>query len=181
MTLVQVRCAAGCGQTDRVPAYEDKREKDPEKVAKPIMGHPFICLACWRAGWRCEAPVLEGHPWNVYQLPGHPQVLEPRSEAQPSEGNMENQHRHIKGYRDLTPAEVDLMNNIKGLEGEVLRAHKAVQEALTQQSKDAQGNEAELARLSAAEPGRWASIAKTHFQEGFMALVRAVAQPGTTP
>jgi hypothetical protein len=32
-------------------------------------------------------------------------------------------------------------------------------------------------RMNAAEPERWASIGRTHFQEGVMALVRALAQP----
>jgi hypothetical protein len=33
------------------------------------------------------------------------------------------------------------------------------------------------ARIDRAQPERWAAIARTHFQEGLMALTRAVAQP----
>jgi hypothetical protein len=36
------------------------------------------------------------------------------------------------------------------------------------------------ARHAIAEPLRWAAIAKTDIQTGFMALVRAVAQPTNT-
>lgn len=36
---------------------------------------------------------------------------------------------------------------------------------------------AEIARIDAAQPERWIALANTHFQQGLMALVRAVAQP----
>ncbi len=82
---------------------------------------------------------------------------------------MENQHRHIKGYRDLTQAEIDLMNEVKAegerLEQLVYRVRAAIPEGL----------EADTAR----NPHRWASIAATDFQTGLMALVRAVAVPET--
>ena len=39
------------------------------------------------------------------------------------------------------------------------------------------GDLGELQRLAQAEPERWASLARTHFQEGLMALRRAVEQP----
>ncbi|BAO53089.1 hypothetical protein KPP23_062 [Pseudomonas phage KPP23] len=39
------------------------------------------------------------------------------------------------------------------------------------------GDPEELRRLANAEPERWVSIARTHFQEGLMALRRAVEQP----
>ena len=66
----------------------------------------------------------------------------------------------ITGYRQLTEAEVDLMNQIKALGNEV----------------------GELVELIAHLPhiddsARWASIAKTQLQQGFMALTRAVARP----
>lgn len=66
----------------------------------------------------------------------------------------------IKGYRDLTEAELALINEIKD-KGE------------------------ELGELIAKLRGndefdqRWVSIAQTHFQEGGMAAVRAVARPTT--
>ena len=71
---------------------------------------------------------------------------------------MENQHRQIKGYRELTQVEIDLMNEIKtkGAElGELVNKLRAT-EGLDQ---------------------RWVSIGATDFQTGLMALTRSVAQP----
>lgn len=91
---------------------------------------------------------------------------------------MDNQHRKIKGYRDLSQAEIDLMNEIK-TKGEELgaiaakvRAHIKAQRANTGEDQTD-----EIARLKEAEPERWASIGITSIQEGLMALTRAVAQP----
>ena len=71
---------------------------------------------------------------------------------------MENQHRQIKGYRELTQVEIDLMNEIKtkGAElGELVNKLRTI-EGLDQ---------------------RWVSIGATDFQTGLMALTRSVAQP----
>lgn len=65
----------------------------------------------------------------------------------------------IKGYRDLSENDVELINEIKEAEIELGNFWKEV--CSTEGGVDA----------------RWASIAKTHFQEGFSALVRSVAQP----
>jgi hypothetical protein len=73
---------------------------------------------------------------------------------------MDNQHKIIKGYRDLSQAEIDLMNEIKQ-QGVVLEA---------------------LCSHLRGNPGidqRWVSIGTTDLQTGFMALVRSVAQPTT--
>lgn len=79
---------------------------------------------------------------------------------------MDNQHRKISGYRELSQAEIDLINKIK-LHGKVLG--DLVEEVLAH-SKDAPS-------VVGAEPGRWAALARTNFQIGVMELVRAVAQP----
>jgi hypothetical protein len=75
---------------------------------------------------------------------------------------MDNQHKHIKGYRDLTPEEIAVMNEIKAKAVEV-------------------GALIEMLELAAKErgqfDGRWIAIGKTDLQKGFMALVRAVARP----
>jgi len=93
---------------------------------------------------------------------------------------MENQHRLIKGYRDLSPAEIALMNEIKEAEANLAALFVKVRMHLNQQEGDAAiGTTEERLRLVNAEPKRWASIAKTEFQNGFMALVRTVAQPAT--
>ena len=71
---------------------------------------------------------------------------------------MENQHKKIKGYRDLSQGEIDLMNEIKatGVElGELIAKLRAT-DGLDQ---------------------RWISIGTTDLQTGLMALTRGVAQP----
>lgn len=78
---------------------------------------------------------------------------------------MENQHQKIKGYRDLSQKEIDLMNEIK--------------------TKAAECGDlvAKLFASGATEANapdiRWLSIGKTDLQTGFMALVRSIAKPTT--
>lgn len=97
---------------------------------------------------------------------------------------MDNQHRKISGYRDLSTEEIALINTIKQ-HGEaskmLLSAIRAYLEAQTAKARSLPPDEAdaELSRISDAEPALWVSIARTHFQEGIMALARAVAQPTT--
>lgn len=71
---------------------------------------------------------------------------------------MENQHRQIKGYRELNADEIALMNEIK--------------------SKGAELGEL-VAKLRASDglDQRWISIGATDLQTGLMALTRGVAQP----
>lgn len=73
---------------------------------------------------------------------------------------MDNQHKHIKGYRDLSPDEVALMNRIKAKAVEV-------------------GDLVADLNKAAGLDQRWVAIGRTDLQTGFMALVRAVAQPTT--
>ena len=71
---------------------------------------------------------------------------------------MENQHREIKGYRELNQGEIDAMNHVKeigAMLGDVVAAMRS-KETLDQ---------------------RWVSIGATHLQEGLMALTRAIAKP----
>lgn len=92
---------------------------------------------------------------------------------------MKDQHTKIKGYRDLSQTEIDLMNRIKS-QGEALKdLNSEVQAHLKQQTAAADGNPEEQGRIQSATPARWAAIGTTHFQEGLMALTRAVAQPTT--
>jgi hypothetical protein len=71
---------------------------------------------------------------------------------------MENQHRQIKGYRELSAEEIAAMNEVKeagivlGALVEKLRANKGLDQ-------------------------RWVSIGATDFQTGLMALTRSIAQP----
>lgn len=93
---------------------------------------------------------------------------------------MDNQHRKIDGYRELDQDTIDLINKVK-LHGLVLQElisevqlHIAAQRAAGRLAVDF---EAEMARLNLAQPERWTALARTHFQEGSMALVRAITQP----
>lgn len=72
---------------------------------------------------------------------------------------MDNQHRKIAGYRELSQQEIDLMNEIKqkGAElGDLVQRLRESDLALDQ---------------------RWISIGATDLQTGLMALTRAVARP----
>lgn len=105
---------------------------------------------------------------------------------------MDNQHRKIAGYRELSAEEIDLMNRIKAKGAELLALHAElagrlatdweVKVCAAENSKAGPGDEStpqcvELRRFQDAEPLRWAAIGKTDIQTGIMALVRAVAQP----
>lgn len=73
---------------------------------------------------------------------------------------MDNQHQKIKGYRDLTQEEIDLMNEGK---------------ALAEQVGDYISR---LNNISGLDQ-RWISIGKTELQKGFMSVIRGIAQPTT--
>jgi hypothetical protein len=73
---------------------------------------------------------------------------------------MENQHRKITGYRELTEDEIARMNEIKAFGGQL----------------DALIKHMEIQGSALADP-RWVAIGKTHLQQGLMALTRAVAKP----
>lgn len=105
---------------------------------------------------------------------------------------MENQHRLIKGYRELSESEINLMNRIKQKGKELLELQQELELKLRDDgdAKFSAAHEAEkvagssfteegeeLRRFNQAEPLRWASIGKTDIETGIMALVRAVAQP----
>lgn len=114
---------------------------------------------------------------------------------------MDNQHRKITGYRDLSEQEIDLMNVIKAFGKAANEAtlnasmHVRNQRARAQRMKDKDANRHDItadeaaiivneaniehSRLEEAQPERWIAIARTHFQEGLMALTRAVAQPSS--
>lgn len=76
---------------------------------------------------------------------------------------MDNQHREIKGYRELRADEIALMNEIK-TQGVALGDLVNKLRTMT----DAGGLNIDA---------RWISIGATHLQEGLMCLTRAVARP----
>lgn len=89
------------------------------------------------------------------------------------------QQPKITGYRQLSEPEAALMNEIKAKGIELQALVQKVNAHLGTQLSSARENPDEVARIMTAEPGRWSALGRTHFQEGLMALTRAVAQPGT--
>ncbi len=73
---------------------------------------------------------------------------------------MKDQHKLIKGYRDLTQAEIDAMNAVKA---EGVRLGVLIEEL----------------RVNSSIDQRWLDIAEAHLQQGVMAAVRSIAQPST--
>lgn len=71
---------------------------------------------------------------------------------------MDNQHRQISGYRELTQEEIDTMNQVKNV-------GKLVGGLVDDLRKDEQLDQ------------RWVSIGATDLQKGLMALTRAIAKP----
>lgn len=71
---------------------------------------------------------------------------------------MENQHRKIKGYKELTQDQIDLMNEVKQKGIELGRMIDALNDYSDTDK-------------------RWVSIGATDLQTGLMALTRAIAKP----
>jgi len=80
----------------------------------------------------------------------------------------------ITGYRQLTEDEVALMNEGKAL-AEQCRAYV---EKL-QLHQDVHGMRFNDARVLPPFDQRWISIGATQLQQGFMAVIRGIAQPTT--
>lgn len=73
---------------------------------------------------------------------------------------MDNQHKLIRGYRELSQEEINLMNKVK---------------ATGEQLGDLIS---ELRSLDSTDK-RWLAIGETDLQTGIMALVRSIAKPTT--
>jgi hypothetical protein len=71
---------------------------------------------------------------------------------------MENQHRKISGYRELSQEEIDAMNGIKDLEAKF-------------------NGMIDYLRTFVSVDQRQVAIAQTVGEEAFMRAVRAIAQP----
>lgn len=67
----------------------------------------------------------------------------------------------IRGYRDMTAGEIATINAIKDMAADVGSYVRILEADLDGDGYDQ----------------RWVAIAKTHLQQGFMAMVRAVAKP----
>jgi hypothetical protein len=79
---------------------------------------------------------------------------------------MENQHRKIAGYRELTQDEIDCMNKVKALGEELSKLH----DYLAATNVQTGGHQ--------IDP-RWLAEGRTDLQKGIMCWVRAIAQPTT--
>lgn len=95
---------------------------------------------------------------------------------------MDNQHRKIKGYRELSQDEIDLMNEIKakGAElGELVEKleRKNHSDANKAQIADLSGEEMVEAIETLTEARAWVHEGKMQLKKGLMALTRAVAKP----
>lgn len=94
---------------------------------------------------------------------------------------MKDQHKKIKGYRDLSQAEIDLMNEIKAhaeVTKELLnKVHemRADDNAALHNTIDDEINGLTIDDLQ--ESQRCLHLAKTNLQQGFMWFVRGVALP----
>lgn len=82
---------------------------------------------------------------------------------------VENQHRKITGYRDLSEDEISLINEIKDKGEElgdlVMRVGRNIE--LTNEEHG----------IPDSEAYRWLAIGKTQLQQGVMSVTRAVARP----
>lgn len=73
---------------------------------------------------------------------------------------VDNQHKKIQGYRNLSEEEIAKINVIKQFESDLKVFLKTVLES------DAPG-----------DAKRWMAMAKSNFETGFMYAVKAVARP----
>lgn len=88
---------------------------------------------------------------------------------------MDNQHKQIKGYRDLSQEEIDLMNKIKALAEQV---GELVEEVTQHECSLWENHDSYSEKYGNLDDNfGWVESAKKDLQLGFMQLVRAVAKP----
>jgi len=85
---------------------------------------------------------------------------------------MKDQHKKIKGYRDLSQNEIDLMNRVKS-HAELTK--QLLNDVAMLRLQDKEFNT--LTREQLVESPRCLEKAQSHLQEGFMWFVRAIALP----
>lgn len=83
----------------------------------------------------------------------------------------------FQGYRQLSQAEIDLIAEVKE-HAEQTRSLLARVEHFCIDRHDADKVKPDyVAHSVVTEPMRWAGVARTELQQGFMALTRAIAAP----
>lgn len=118
----------------------------------------------WLMGWAKIGLMSRGHTVPHFEMRSVESyelgALPPPSEPQGITGKntVDNQHKKITGYRDLTQDEIDTMNAVKAMEAKI------------------NGMIDHLKSIARADQ-RQIALASTHFETGFMHAVRAIAQP----
>jgi hypothetical protein len=86
------------------------------------------------------------------------------------EVRMDNQHRQIKGYRELDAEDIALLNEAKEIAAVVgeFCGKRAAQPAIPPDGVLTPG----------AIDKRWLAIGQTNLQQGFMAVNRSITRPG---
>lgn len=94
---------------------------------------------------------------------------------------MQDQHTKIKGYRDLSQLEIDLMNELKSIEAQICapEAYESIKLRYCQALHKAGFEGFEMAQKLNTFEANWQN-AHTFLQTGFMWAVRAIAQPQPT-
>lgn len=96
---------------------------------------------------------------------------------------MENQHQKITGYRDLSQQEIALMNEAKALAEQCgqfiakLRGYPATANDGVPRLHETLGSA--IPPMLPSIDLRWVSIGATQLQQGWMAVIRGIAQPRT--
>ena len=72
---------------------------------------------------------------------------------------MDNQHRFVRGYRELNAEEIADVNDLKRDEAVLFERLEILQ------------------KQNPELDGRWLAIGKTHLEQGFMAVIRSITRP----
>ena len=91
---------------------------------------------------------------------------------------MEDKPQPIKGYRSLTAKELELINEVKEHAEHTRELVNRVEHYILAQDSQAKPD-GYVPHSTVTHPMRWAALARTDLQTGYMALTRAIAQPTT--
>ncbi len=78
---------------------------------------------------------------------------------------VDNQHKKIDGYRDLTVAEIGMVNDLKEVEAQLGLTLDGIEHAVKAIAPDDH------------EAMRWVDMARTHLETGMMYAIKGVARP----
>ncbi len=92
---------------------------------------------------------------------------------------MKDQHTKIKGYRDLSQTEIDLINEGKELAEQVGAWIEKLEYTEPEYVGDAEDIGKPLLNWDGIPDGEWLADAKITLQKGFMSAIRSIAKPET--